>query len=66
MGKGEGWMFWEYRTETKQKYKNTFKNIRNVSCLTRSMNSLFSMTDGNQQVTHSFVVANNTDKEKQQ
>lgn len=37
-----------------------------MSRLTRSMNSFFSMTDGNQQVTHSLVVANNTDKEEQQ
>lgn len=30
------------------------------------MNSFFSMPDGNQKVTYSLVVANNTDKEKQQ
>lgn len=49
--------------ENKQnhKYKNSFKNIRNMSCLT-SMNNLFSRTDGKQQVTYSLVVANNTEK----
>lgn len=44
---GKGGCSGNIEQKQNQKCKNTFKKIRNMSCLTRSMNSFFSMTDGN-------------------